>query len=314
MDEAFLQIQWVEKKGKFIKPCPGTPGYVCCGYQIIDFAHGCNLGCTYCALNYYNYARLTVFQNREKLFDELDSIFENRKSVIRFGTGEFTDSLLFEKVFPIYDELIPYISRIKNAVLEIKTKTVNIESLLKIKNHKRIIVSWSVGSELVARHEEKRAPGIEERISAASRIQDAGYKLAFHFDPIILHSGWEEGYKKTIDSIFRKIKPENIVYISLGTLRFVPEMAYILNRMSPECRRGEFIKGTDNKMRYFRPLRTEAYRTIKRYLENNVDENVLYLCMESPIVWEDVFSIKDMDSPQLEKRLDAACINKFGTL
>ena len=107
---------------------------------------------------------------------------ENRTKLIRFGTGEFTDSLLFEKDYPIYSELVPFFSRSSNAILEIKTKTTNIECLSGIQDHDNTIVSWSMNSDIIARKEESNTPGIEERIRAAQRVQKEGYKLGFHFD------------------------------------------------------------------------------------------------------------------------------------
>jgi spore photoproduct lyase len=305
----------VDKKGNFIKPCPGTPRHVCCGYYIIDYARGCNLGCTYCILDYYkNNKELTLFQNIKNLYTELDVFIQNQNRLVRFGTGEFTDSLLFEKNFPIYRELIPYIARLNNVTLEIKTKTVNIEGLLKIPYHDNIIVSWSLNSSYIAENEEWGAPSIDERINASYRMQREGYKLAFHFDPIIIYDKWEEGYKRTINKIFNRISPENVVYISMGTLRYTPEINGFLDKMGPYCRTGEFIRGLDNKMRYFRPLRTGVYKKIKSYLQKYVDPSIIYMCMESPTVWEDVFEIKNMNTKRLIQRLDNACINKFAKL
>jgi len=301
----------MKHSANFIKPCPGTPGYVCCGYKIIDFARGCNLGCTYCILKLYNYKGITLFKNVQKLFYEVETYLENQKGFTRFGTGEFTDSLLFEDAYSIYRHLIPIISSAPNAVLEIKTKTTNIANLLKIKEHKNIIVSWSLNSEYISRNEEKGAPGIEERLRAARRVQEHGYRLAFHFDPIILHRGWEEGYKRTIDRLFLSVKSEHIAYISLGTLRFVPEMYPFIEKMRDDCRKGEFIRGSDGKIRYFRPLRTAAYRAAKLHLSHHVDEQIIYLCMENPTVWEDVFGIGDMNDRKLKERLDEACRKSF---
>ena len=96
----------------------------------------------------------------------------------------------------------------------------------------------------------------------------------------------------------------------MGTLRFPLDMS---SNMSAEIRAGEFIQGTDNKLRYFRPLRTEVYNKIKEFLLHYVDEDIIYLCMESQIVWEDVFNIR-MDSEGLKKRLDRACVRKFELL
>jgi spore photoproduct lyase len=299
-----------EKQGRFIKPCPGTPRHVCCGYQIIDFARGCNLGCSYCILTtYFGREKPVLFTNTEKLFTELKSFLAENLGISRFGTGEFTDSLFFEEKIPLYPRLVPYFSKRNDAILEIKTKTTRTKSLLGIREHDNTIVAWSLNSRYIAASEERGVPSIEERIEAAREVQTAGYKLAFHFDPIVVYDGWEEGYKRTIDLLFERVDPESIVYISMGTLRFPSQM----RRSIPKIAAGEFIQGADNKLRYFRPLRTRVYLTMKEYLTSGVDEDILYLCMESPTVWEDVFGMV-MTSDQLKARLDNACRSKFSRL
>ena len=307
-----MDIIWAENKGKFIKPCPGTPRYLCCGYKIIDFAHGCNLGCSYCILNFYfGNKPPAIYNNTDKLLFELEEFLKTRKGISRLGTGEFTDSLLTEQAIGLYNEIIPMFSRGRNAVIELKTKTTNIAGLLKIKERDNTIISWSLNSHYIASKHEKKAPRLEKRISAAYRVQEAGFKLAFHFDPIVTHEYWEDGYRRTVDLMFEKIRPENVVYISMGTLRFLPEMKHTLYKVIRGSNEWEFIKGLDGKLRYFRPLRTFAYKKIKSYLKNYVSEGILYMCMENSTVWEDVFGIKNMTSKKLADRLDKACLDKF---
>jgi spore photoproduct lyase len=299
-----------ENRGRFIKPCPGTPCHVCCGYQIIDFAHGCNLGCSYCVLtNYYRREKPVLFSNRDRLFDELELFLEEKQGIVRLGTGEFTDSLLFEEEAPLYPKLVPIFSARKDAVLEIKTKTTRIKSLLDIPEHENTIVAWSLNSPYIAAHEERGVPSIERRIEAATEVQAAGYRLAFHFDPIVVHDRWEDGYKKTIDLLSQRIDPEGVVYISMGALRFPSKMRVSI----PGLATGELIPGSDRKLRYFRPLRTRVYIGMKEYLTRWADEGILYLCMESPTVWEDVFGVR-MTSEKLKERLDRACLDKFSGL
>ena len=312
MDED-LHAKYCEKEnpGRFVKPCPGTPGHVCCGYMIINYAQGCTLGCTYCILNaYFDGEAPVLFINRDRLFEELRDTLKNER-LFRLGTGEFTDSLLFEGMSSLYETLVPYISSVKNAVLEIKTKTVNIDRLLKIKYHDNTIVSWSLNSDYIALTEESNAPDIARRIEAAALISREGYRLAFHFDPLIMHKNWKDGYKAVVDRLFRVIDPECVVYVSLGALRFVPEMrTYMKERRAEYIFEGEFIKGLDNKMRYFRPLRTQMYLFLKEVLTQYIEEDRLYMCMETPVVWEDVFKLR-MTTKLLSERLDRACYTKF---
>jgi spore photoproduct lyase len=302
-------------RGHFIKPCPGTPRHVCCGYRIINFAQGCTLGCTYCILDsYFNHNIPVVFENRSQLLAELDEVLVEETGLLRLGTGEFTDSLLFEKSYPLYERLIPRIAASSHAILEIKTKTVQVDSLLDIRCRDHIIVSWSLNSKAVARREERGAPDIDTRIRAAKKVEDCGYKLAFHFDPIIHHEGWEDGYGETIERLFKVIDPRDVVYVSMGALRFVPRMKQIMEAHGAQYLDGDFVRGEDNKMRYFRPLRTRMYRTLLAALKEYVPEQKVYLCMENRDVWKDVFGIESMSSKLLAERLDRACKNAFPTL
>ncbi|UCG21130.1 MAG: DNA photolyase, partial [Deltaproteobacteria bacterium] len=38
-------LEIVKFKGRFVKACPGTRAYNCCGYQILNFGNQCSLGC-----------------------------------------------------------------------------------------------------------------------------------------------------------------------------------------------------------------------------------------------------------------------------
>ena len=58
-------------KGEFLKPCPGTREYICCGYQILNVATNCPLDCSYCILqSYFNQPNLRVFVNLEEKIEQ----------------------------------------------------------------------------------------------------------------------------------------------------------------------------------------------------------------------------------------------------
>jgi spore photoproduct lyase len=127
-----------------------------------------------------------------------------------------------------------------------------------------------------------------------------------------MHQDWAEDYARTIESLFRRIGPDDVVYVSMGALRFMPGMRDKLDRSRARyLYEGEFVRGKDNKLRYFRPLRTRMFRLIRGHLLRYVPDDLLYLCMESPDVWEDVFGHGRMTSDDLARRLDRACVRAF---
>ena len=60
-------------RGRFLRYCPGTSHYRCCGYQIIHIGENCPLRCSYCILQAYFQDRvLKVWANQDDLWRELD--------------------------------------------------------------------------------------------------------------------------------------------------------------------------------------------------------------------------------------------------
>ena len=128
-DGSALEI--VKFKGRFIKPCPGTRSYTCCGYQILHLGTQCSLGCTYCILQaYFPNRNLRLFANLDDMVHQLEPyLSKSRRQVHRIGTGEFADSLLLDPLTRISEFLVPYFADQPNAVLELKTKTAQVDLL-----------------------------------------------------------------------------------------------------------------------------------------------------------------------------------------
>ncbi|MFH2013296.1 MAG: spore photoproduct lyase family protein [Pseudomonadota bacterium] len=298
-----------ENRGKFLKPCPGTKEYICCGYQILNFATNCNLECSYCILqSYLNNPAMVVYANTDDMFAELeDKLSRDSDSIYRIGTGEFTDSLVLDHLTGFSKLIVPYFAHKDNVILELKTKTDNIENLIDIQHKGNTMVSWSLNTEEVAKKEEIFAPSIDDRIDAAFKCQEAGYRLGFHFDPLIYYPGWEKGYQKTLKKLFAKIDPGNVSWISMGGFRFMPELKPIIQKRFPKSRiiYDEFVTGMDGKMRYFKPIRVEMYSRMLEWIRDYDPELCVYLCMESREIWRKVFKQDQVKSSEnLVKILD----------
>jgi len=279
--------------GKRLKSCPGTSNHICCGYQVINAVTNCPMDCSYCVLQaYLNNPFLTLYSNWDDLLQEIEGFLsENHRSLLRLGTGELSDSLALEPIFPVSRLLVPFFAQKENAILELKTKSAEIDHLLQLNHRGRTVVSWSLNPPRMIGAEEKRTASLEERMDAAYRCQEAGYPLGFHFDPIINYDGWEEGYKETISRLFHRIDSKRVVWISLGGFRYPRELKGIAKERFPQTKifLGELFPGRDGKFRYLQEIRVEMYRKMLEWLRE-VDPNLfIYLCMESKEVWEEVF-------------------------
>ena len=314
MDKGSLRL--IDFPGEFLKPCPGTRGYICCGYQILHVGTNCPMDCSYCILQaYFNQPSLRVFVNLEEKLGAIGLFLDSqREKIFRVGTGEFTDSLALDPVVGWTEILLSFFAERRNAVLELKTKTDHIAGLLSAKHRDRIIVSWSLNSPFISAREEHGAPGIRKRLLAAKQCQEEGYTLGFHFDPLIHYPGWKEDYGRTLDLMDQILDPKGIIWLSLGCFRYMPDLKGIIRRRhaGTSVLNGEFIPGLDGKRRYFKPIRIDMYGFMREKLDQWHKDLGLYLCMESHDIWEKSMNWSPGDTEGLSRFLDGRVVKFFG--
>ena len=291
-------------KGEFFKKCPGSDGQVCCNYFVINFASNCPMDCSYCYLQEYlsENASLKVFSNIGDLIDEADrTLRKHRGLFFRIGTGEITDSLALEPYTGIVRELIPYFAEQPNVLLELKTKSDCVDTLLDLDPKGRIVVAWSMNPQPVIERDEHGTASMAERLAAARRCQQAGYRLGFHFDPMIEYPDWENDYQPMVEEIFATVDWRRVSWLSLGVLRETPGLKRVMRRRFPQTRllAGEQVLCPDGKLRYFQPQRIQMYRKMVQWIRRFAPTVQIYLCMESKEIWQQVFGF----FPACEKEL-----------
>jgi len=303
-----------KNKGAFIKSCPGTRAYTCCGYQILHVGTFCTMDCSYCILQaYFHPPLLQFFVNHEDLLKELDRLFL-KKTLTRIGTGEFTDSMIWDNWTDLSDLLVPKFSKQSRAVLELKTKTVNIKTLKGFRHNHKTIVSWSLNTSHIIKNEERHTASLSARLRAAAKCESWGYPLGFHFDPLMIYDGCEQEYAHVIEQLFSHISSERIVWISLGTFRFLSPLKPIIQKRFPKSKivYGEFISGLDGKMRYFKPLRIHLYQKIVSSIREHAPDVTIYLCMEDDDVWQKSLGFVPSDYGSLSNILDKSAAKHCG--
>ena len=303
-----------QRKGDFLKPCQGMTERheACCGYAILNIVENCPMDCTYCVLQaYLDNPLVVVYANLDGLAAEIDraigSLGGRRR--LRVGTGELGDSLALDGLTGLSLDLMRAVEPFDDVVLEFKTKTVEIENLLSVAAPRNVLVSWSLNAPRHVAAEDVGAPSLEARLEAARRCAQHGYRLGFHFDPIIHAPDWETEYRGAVELLFERIDPSRIAYVSLGGLRYPAALKPIVERRFPgsTITGGELVRSWDGKLRYFRPIRVALYRRMVEWIGARAPDVTVYLCMESPPVWADVFGWAPRDVEEVAERLDAAC-------
>ena len=295
-----------EFMGRKFQKCPGSPKVICCNYYLLNTCFNCLFNCTYCFLNsYINSFGIVQFVNLDDLADILESFCNEEDRILRVGTGEFTDSLMFDEVTGIAADLIEATSGIKKLFLEFKTKSTNIDHLLNLKSKGNAVLAWSLNTQRNIDLYEEGTSCIDERIEACAKAQDFGYYTALHFDPVIKYDNFMDEYFKVIEMMADKLNRSKIVWISLGCFRYSPGFKDIIKKafLDEKLTLEEMFPGLDGKYRYLTPERADIYKRIKEKIQFHFPDVFIYLCMEDSDMWHRVFGKDYKTSDDLENDL-----------
>lgn len=255
---------------------------ICPHFLELKWANGCAYDCAWCFLQ--GTFRFTGKQPRQKdrfKVKEHVSTFLNNGSLPEvLNTGELSDSLLSENSHdPFSKFIIPLFEAQKKHKVLFLTKSTDVENLLKIDEHKNVIVSFSMNAPAVSKKWEK-APGVEDRIEAARKVSDAGYETRIRIDPMVPVFEWDKHYTKLVDMIFEQFIPERITLGSLRGLQSTINNSKDKTWVTFLSEKSNWGKKIDSDLRY------EMYSTVIDFLKNKYGYTKVALCKESVEMWE----------------------------
>lgn len=295
--------------GRHFQKCPCSRDVIGCGYRLLNTCFGCLYDCAYCFLNsYMNSYGITQFTNLDDLGDEImEGLDLTSPLIYRIGTGEFTDSMMMDRVTGIATMLIEKFSSVENVMLEFKTKSADIDHLLAIPEKGNAVLAWSLNTPRNIRDYEEGAADLRERLAAAKKASEAGYFLAFHFDPVIVYENFLDDYHDVIEELFSSVDPERIAWISLGGFRYSPGFKEVIRERFPRERltTAELFPGWDGKFRYLKRDRVTIYRSMNEKIVSMGGSPFVYLCMESADVWKQAMGKNYTESLELEAELSS---------
>lgn len=269
--------------------CPvASEETVCCNLRTIDAVENCGFGCSYCSIQTF-YGDEVVFDAR--LAAKLESVELDPSRFYHFGTGQSSDSLMWGNQNGVLDALCEFARKRPNVLLELKTKSKNVEYFLRHKTPPNVVLSWSLNTPTVIENEEHFTASLSERLSAARRVADRGIKVAFHFHPLVYHENWRRDYTAVAKRLMEELSADDVVFLSFGTVTFTRRIVNALRKRgrSTKMLQMEMEPAAKGKLSYPVRIKTEMFGAMYESLAPWHEDVFMYLCMEKRELWEATF-------------------------
>ena len=225
-----------EKPSSRVLPTP--PGFGIGGQKNYYFSHllNCPYDCRYCFLQgMYQSAHYVLFVNYEDFQSDIVAVLDSHENEeVTFFSGYDADSLAFNANTQFIENFIPFFRNHPKALLELRTKSANVKSLLDCQPIYNAVVAFSMTPDSISRKVEHRVPKLLQRLKAMRQLQQAGWRLGLRFDPLIYTDNFQELYDQLLSDIFSFIDPISIHSVSTGLLRFPEKMYQKITAMYPK--------------------------------------------------------------------------------
>lgn len=270
-----------KKFDNFVLPAP--PGYGIGAKKNFYFSHmlNCMYDCRYCFLQgMYRSAHYVLFVN----YDEFVSAIRNNLSLakdenIHFFSGYDCDSLAFEPVSHFVEYFLPLFRQHSNALLELRTKSTQIRTLLDIEPLPNCVVAFSLSPAEVVEMLEHKTPSLARRIEALQKLQSQGWRTGLRFDPLIYESNYRESYSQLFEMVFSQLDISLIHSVSLGNFRLPKKFFNTLSRMYPDERLfASPLEETNGMISYEQRIEVDMTRYCRESILEYIPEEKLFLC------------------------------------
>lgn len=202
------------------------------------FSHmlNCIYDCRYCFLQgMYQSAHQILFINYEDFGEQIKQVAaQHQDQPVWFFSGYDCDSLANEPMTRFTDYFIPLVASIDNAWMELRTKSTQVRSMLKLQPTERVVTAFSFTDPISHRKLEHGVPSIAKRVEAMQRLIDAGWAVGLRFDPVVYHRDYQAAFINLLNQIFATIDPQKLHSVSLGSFRLTRDHFRKVTRLYPE--------------------------------------------------------------------------------
>lgn len=297
---------------KIFGRCPVySKATLCCNLQTIDAVKNCGFGCSYCSIQ-------TMYTNDNILFDEhfgqkLNAIKLDPDKHYHIGTGQSSDALMWGNTNGILDDLFRFARKWPNVILEFKTKSKNVDYLLRSDVPDNIVCSWSLNPDIIIENEEHLTPNLNKRLNAARSVANKGIRVGFHLHPMVIHKGWQQNYQALINDVIDQFHSDEVVFVSFGSLTFPKPIIKKIRSYGIQSKIYQIpmVSNQEGKMTYPDNIKEQLFRHAYESFKSWHAKVFFYLCMEEKKLWDLTFGESLKDNRAFEDILIESVLKKI---
>jgi spore photoproduct lyase len=283
----------------------------CCNLLTLDAVENCGFDCSYCSIQSFYHGDEVRFDSR--FAEKLAALEIDPQRIYHIGTGQSSDSLMWGNQGGMLDALLTFAERHPNVILELKTKSKNINHLLKNRVPPNVLCTWSLNPQVVIANEEHLTASLDERLGAARRLADKGVLVGFHFHPMIRYDAWQDGYGALFQQLTGTFDSNEVALVSLGTLTYIkPVIRQLRERPGFKSHILQMpMVEADGKLSYPESIKQEMFGFAYRSLAAWHGRVFFYLCMENPRLWQPVFGYDYPSNQAFEEAMKQSYLEKI---
>lgn len=249
-----------------------TPNFGHAQFYYNTLALNCIYDCDYCYLQgMFNTPHLVLFLNQEDFMNPVKQLCDKTISPIYLALSYDTDLPALENIFPYCKTWIAFAKTQQNLIIEIRTKSVNIQTFLNLDPAENIILAWTLSPQEVIDYHEPLTPPLFSRLKAIRKVMDKGWNVRICIDPILKIPNYKIAYANMIKLMNDYLLLVNIHSFSLGVFRMNAEF---LKRIKQQHRSSSVLyapfEKNDEVVSYPELWKTEMTREIIHCLKKYI--------------------------------------------
>ncbi|MCY0900689.1 MAG: spore photoproduct lyase [Firmicutes bacterium] len=205
----------------------------------IPISTGCMGHCHYCYLQTTLGAKpyIRVYVNMDQILDAARGyIRERAPEVTTFEAACTSDPVGIEHLTGNLARVVEFAGQEPLARLRFVTKYDGVEPFLHLEHGGHTYFRFSVNADYVIRHFEPGTAPFAERLAAASKVYQAGYKLGLIVAPLIRFEGWEDGYAQLFERLAQHLPRDSDLRFELIQHRFTATAKRIILERYPKTK------------------------------------------------------------------------------